>query len=123
VAIVTNQIIPKSVAIGIQKIPKKEEAIINMVLGVTTRNKVPKIVAFKEKEPQKEKFAHDWKEEEKFQKSFEATIKEMQDKEPPLFLPCFPIGIGISRTRMEPTDLSKLIGSTKVHPLVKTLGD
>jgi len=50
-------------------------------------------------------------------------IKEMQDKEPPLFLPCFPIGIGISKTRMEPTDLSKLIGSTKVHPLVKTLGD
>jgi len=51
-----------------------------MVLAVTTRSKVPKSVAFKEKEPHKAKFAHDWKEEDKLQKTFDTTIKEMQEK-------------------------------------------
>ncbi len=90
---------------------------------MTTRNKVPKTVALKEKERHKAKSAQDWKKEEKLQKRFEATIKEMQDKEPPLSLPCFPSKIGISKTGMEPTNLSKLVGSTKVDSLVKTLGD
>jgi hypothetical protein len=70
---------------------------------MTIRSKVPKTVAFKEKEPHKTKSAQDWKEEEKPQISFEAIIKEMQDKKPPLSLPCSPIRIGISK--MEPTNL------------------
>ncbi len=48
---------------------KKEEVVVNMVLIVTTKAKVPKILAFKDKEPYKAKFAQDWKEEEKLQKN------------------------------------------------------
>ncbi len=94
-----------------------------MVQTMTIKNKVLETLAFKEKEPYKTKLAQDWKEEENLQKKIETTIKEMQDKEPLLSLPCFLIKTIISRIGMEPTNLSKLIRSTKVDSLIKTLKD
>jgi hypothetical protein len=47
----------------------------------------------------------------------------MQDKEPLLSLPCSPTRTRTSKTGMEPIDLSKSMGLTKVDSLVKTLGD
>ncbi len=99
-----------------------EDATINMVMAMITRNKVPMTMAFKEKEPYKAKSTQDWKEE-NLQKSFEATIKEIQDKKPPMSLPCSAIETRTSKTRMEPINFSKSIRSTNVDLLVKALKD
>jgi hypothetical protein len=40
-------------------------------------------VVFKEKEPLKNKSLVDWQEEERLQRSFEETIRDIQQKEPP----------------------------------------
>ncbi len=43
---------------------KKDKAIVNMVLDVTTRSQNPGLVLPKEKEPRKTKIAEDWEKEE-----------------------------------------------------------
>ncbi len=82
-----------------------------MVFVMTTRSKVPKFVwLLRRRNHTKLSLPR-----------IETTIKEMHNKEPPLSLPCSLIRIGISKIGMEPTNLSKSIGSTKVESLVKTL--
>jgi hypothetical protein len=50
--------------------PKKDEAAINMVLVIETRNQNPRLVLQQEKEPWKTKSADDW-EKKQLQKTFE----------------------------------------------------
>jgi hypothetical protein len=78
-------------------------------------------VAFKEKEPHKAKSTQDWNEENKVQKSFDSKGDVRQRTS--FVFTMFSDQNWNSKTRMEPTDLSKLVGSTKVNSLVKTLGD
>ncbi len=55
----------------------KVEALINMVLTITTRNKVLENVAFKDKETLKTKLTIEWLEEKQIQKSLKATIHDL----------------------------------------------
>lgn len=64
--------------------PKEEKVVVNMVMTITTKSKLLEMVAFKEKKTLENEDCSrlDWGK--KIQKTFEVTIQEIQEKEPPL---------------------------------------
>jgi hypothetical protein len=79
-------------------------------LAVTTHSQIPKNVVLKEKERHENKSLANWKQEEKFQCSFEEAIKNLQLKEAPRDFP---------RANMQTLVKSNLIGNSGSIPKTK----